>query len=395
MSKREVNTERLYGEIARMVESCEMYCRENRYMGECSRARGEMLKRACSQRICKMLGEIKRLAEKRREGGGDAGDGKGGSGDGGLIGNAGKGGLNGNGSGNADSGNGIVGSEKTLNCQKRKSFGSADLIGKRLKKSWKGDGVGYRVPFGEPGLKDVYMKAKIKGSYAEFLRDILGEAGEEGRRRVYRSDYEEIRVKIRVLKYLKSVQKLQVLPKAEIDTKRFEGLEESVFCVACRRAIHKKMTRRHAAAKAHAGEAPVYFKISRISAKLLLRRVAQYAAVFRKEIEHAVQARKSAESPRIEKIDPTRENFSKQPRRKFLSEIPKFTCDICNKAFSEEKEFLKHFRKKPHQSNLKKTLKEQKIPHPTPKAFEGIATKESILQRIQTISAAFGSPAVS
>ncbi|OAG29693.1 hypothetical protein NEDG_00826 [Nematocida displodere] len=221
-------------------------------------------------------------------------------------------------------------------------------------------------------FSQIHQDFSIAVSYSSFLTSLSEET--EGRfLNVYRSVYEEVLVKKAVIVYLKK-RTFKALPPS---LHRCISVVATSFCLACKRPISHKMTLRHKASKAHRKEEPKYLRLTQALSNSILSRCSQYLRVFKTELKAAAT---DAMPHAVTKISLAPIRMKSSPAssswwtKKHLLDI-KYSCSLCDREFFGQRYFLHHFSQKPHREALKA------LHIHNYKDFEGITTKEGVLER--------------
>lgn len=210
-------------------------------------------------------------------------------------------------------------------------------------------------------MKEIFMWLNPEYSYQEFLRQI-----KKNYKTQYRSEYEEIEVQRRVIKYLKNisppVKKYNVTP-----FKTYHSLRNKSYCITCRRVITNKMVPRHNQSKLHKVKKPVYLRLTEKQAEQINKEYINCIRNSKMHLRHLLQnnTRKHVKNITITPYPVE----SKEP-----VEI-KYTCALCNKIYRTQAHFIRHFSLKEH----KKVL--QSLGIKNTQDYEGLTTEKAIKER--------------
>ncbi|KAI5186286.1 hypothetical protein NEIRO03_2243 [Nematocida sp. AWRm78] len=247
-------------------------------------------------------------------------------------------------------------------------------------------------------MKGIFNWLNPNFTYRQFLYYII-----TGNTTHYKSIYEEVEVKRRIIQYFKkakyitqcrisnrlnnSTNTTESTPEHIIQhTKRHMHIkpintlekytelsiqciiEDKSYCIPCRRIITDKMRIRHNNSKIHENQKSVYLKMSLQQIKILDKIF--YKIFYNNKQYLKYLLKKEIKTVKIEKISITPYKTTK--KKTSLN----YTCNICNNTFYQENTFIRHFTQKEHKFSLEKFKLKNK------KEFTGITEKENIKKRI-------------
>lgn len=249
-------------------------------------------------------------------------------------------------------------------------------------------------------LTGVYKDIRCPVSYDVFLysilQDIQGESLE-----VFRTHYDSMVAKQKIVTYLARYARSCSLSVAtripthvtpESANKQYQNeivaeVLQKMYCTWCKRAITMKMIARHNKAKSHAKKEAVYMCLTPAACFGLLQRYAVYIRIFQSEIKKAYNEVKKAKTlilslvprskikPELKKIKNTK---GKSKTRS--TDRQSYTCEVCDTQIEGEMQFMRHFQKRKHRSELKK------MGVVDPDDFSGITTKKGVQARLHILS---------
>lgn len=217
------------------------------------------------------------------------------------------------------------------------------------------------------GLKDIFKWLNPSYSYLIFLQNI-----KKNNPRIFTSQYEEIEVKRKVIKYFKEYTHWRKTDCTALSIRRYTDIENKSYCIQCRRVIVNKMTARHNSSKIHARTTAVYLRVVEAQAMQISSQFTRIVRRNKMHLRHLIQRQLKVKPKKIT-LDPYPEKEpekDKEPQKNI-----QYKCTICNKTYLKESLFMRHFEQRDHIIKLKllgiKNIKD----------YIGLTTEEAVRTR--------------